>query len=70
MSLVFGNVNLLVSLPAESQSEEMAILQANYRLHPELIIKYELFATNCHGERFKVDVHDSNATVFDDFIEV
>lgn len=67
---VFGNMNLVVSLPTETESEELALLQANYRLHPELIIGYELIVVNCHGERIKVDVHDSNFTVLDEFIEV
>lgn len=56
MKSVVGKLILDVLLPVENETEELALLEANYKLDPERLIGYELYAVDCRGNRIKVNV--------------
>lgn len=56
MKSVVGKLILDVLLPVENDTEELALLEANYKLDPERLIGYELYALDCKGNRIKVNV--------------
>jgi hypothetical protein len=56
MNSVVGKLILDVILPVENDTEELGLMEANYRLNPERLIGYEVYAVNCKGEQIKVNV--------------
>lgn len=66
---VFGTITLDVSVPVQANEETIALLEAGFKLHPERLIAYELYAIDSHGHRFRVDTHNTGKVDLNDFIE-
>jgi hypothetical protein len=64
--MVFGTMNLVVSVPVENENETLALMEANYKFAN--IIGYEMYAIDCRGNRQKVFVHESKADL-NEFVE-
>jgi len=56
MNSVVGKLILDVILPVENETEELGLLEANYKLDPDRLVGYEVYALDCKGERIKVNV--------------
>lgn len=69
MANIFGKMNLVVSVPVESESETMGLLEANYRYNPNMLIGYELYAVDCKGVKHKIAVHDCDNIELVEFVE-
>jgi hypothetical protein len=69
MNQVYGKVTLDISLPVQANEETLALMEASFKLHPERLVMYELFAVDSHGYRFKVDTHNTGKVEFDEFID-
>lgn len=64
--MVFGTMNLVVSVLTENEDETLALMEANYKFAN--VIGYELTAIDCRGNRQKVYVHDGKADL-NEFVE-
>lgn len=58
MARVFGKLNGLASVDCENNEETLGLMEVNYRFDPNRIIKLELVATDCKGEKHIVEVHE------------
>jgi hypothetical protein len=65
---VFGEINLFVSVPVDSESEEMGLLEANYNFNKERLIAFELVAIDCRGVKHKIAVHDCDKMKLEEFV--
>ena len=68
MGSVFGKISLIVSVDCEAESEELGILQANYKLNKDRFVGYELVSINSRGEREIITVHDCDNVSLNEFI--
>jgi hypothetical protein len=69
MSSIFGKMSLIISTPVESDHEDLAILQANYKVNKDKFIAYELFGINSKGEREEITVHDCESVSLEEFLD-
>lgn len=65
---VNGKMKFDVLVDVDVKSEELGLLQANYKYHPELIVGYELVAIDCKGNRHKVIVNECEETILDEYV--
>lgn len=65
---VFGNLELVVSIPVKSRNESYALLEANLALHPDTVIDWRLIAIDCNGHEHKIRVHNCNKTKLDELV--
>jgi hypothetical protein len=70
MGNVFGTMNLIISTLVESESEELGILQANYRVNKDRFVGFELVGINSKGEREVITVHDCENVNLDEFVSI
>lgn len=56
MGNVFGKINLSVLVNVESNDETLGLLQANYKLNPERIVKWKLVAIDPKGNEEDIEV--------------
>lgn len=66
---VYGTIELNVSVPVEAESNTGALLEANLKLHPDLVVLWELTAVDCNGERHTVTVNECVKSTLDDVDE-
>jgi hypothetical protein len=66
---VHGKIVLNVSLPVENTDETLALLEANFKLHPLRIAVFELYAIAGSGERFKVETYEADSVELTEFID-
>jgi hypothetical protein len=66
---VFGKVTLNISLPVQNTDETLALLEANFKLHPLRIAVFELYAIAGNGERFKVETYEADSVELTEFID-
>jgi hypothetical protein len=64
--MVFGTMNLVVSVPVVNEYETLALMEANYKFAN--VIGYEMYAIDCKGNRQKVYVHEGKSD-FNEFVE-
>ncbi|MCA1025662.1 hypothetical protein LCM23_06130 [Cytobacillus kochii] len=69
MSYVFGKIELTVMHSVESSNEEMALLEANYKVNPQRAITWKLIGTDSDGNEFDVYVADMIKAELDEFLE-
>lgn len=60
-----GEMSFNVSVETESVQEKSALLEANLKYHPELVIAWELIAVDCNGDRHKIRVNEVNKVRLD-----
>jgi hypothetical protein len=70
MNQVYGKLTLDISLPVQATEETLALMEASFKLHPERLVIYELYAVDCKGHRFKVDTHNTGKVNLDEFLEI
>lgn len=70
MNQVFGKITLDISVGVQATEETIALMEANYKLHPERLICYELYAIDSYGHRFRVDTHNTGKVDLTEFLEV
>ncbi len=63
MANVHGKLELDVSLRSKYEEETLAMLDVNYRLHPDLIVSYKVIATDCNGNEIVLDCHSGKVTL-------
>jgi hypothetical protein len=66
---VFGSVNLTVLVPVDGESEEIGLLQANYKINKERMIGWELYGIDPNGNRLKITVCDCNEVNLNELID-
>ncbi|MCP1159451.1 hypothetical protein [Bacillus infantis] len=60
---VHGKLELDVSLPSKFNDDTLAMLDVNYRLHPDLIVSFKVVATDCRGNEIELDCHSGKVTL-------
>ncbi|PLR72322.1 hypothetical protein [Bacillus sp. UMB0728] len=60
---VHGKLELDVSLPSKFNDDTLAMLDVNYRLHPDLIVSYKVIATDSKGNEIELDCHSGKVTL-------
>lgn len=69
MNQVFGDLNLIVSVPVEAESETLGLLEANYKYNNSRFIAYKVVAVDCDGSEKVFTAHEGNLEL-DKFILV
>lgn len=69
MSSVYGKMELTVSQQVKAVSEELGILEANYKLDPSQFVKWQLIGVDFNGEVKIIDVDEVNSLILDEYVE-
>jgi hypothetical protein len=69
LARVFGRASFIISVDVENADETLGLMEANYRFDPNLIVDYELIATDCKGKTHKIAVHNCDKMELEEFVE-
>lgn len=69
MANVFGQITLHVLVPVESIEETLGLLQANYKVNPDRVIKWKLSCVDCNGYEEIIEVCDCDGLDLTEFID-
>lgn len=68
MNNVFGELLVSVLLPVKSKTEDLALLEANYKISPDRFVKMELIGVTGNGEEVRIPVMEILKTKLDEFV--